>query len=1281
MILSKIKSIKNKIIAIILLTCFLTVGAGITLVVIMDINRIKDNMVQQTSIAAKLAGEGCVTALTFDYPDTARQNLKHLKSFPAVVNALVFDNKGELFAVYDKEVPIVPSQGFKLEKNHYYRGGHLHLVEPIVYQGKHYGMIYLKVRTAIEDQIIKGILYALSVLLGLLFLAYLIANFVQKIISRPILNLAETAGRISKKADYGVRLDDDTTGEISTLYTAFNQMLDTIQKREQERDNAEHSLLFKEQVVESTSSAIANADLDGTLTYVNFAFMRLFGYIVMTNVVGKPFYMFFETRETFELMLTSLVRQRQWTHETKVMKKNGSLFDAIVSADTILDNAGRPTSFVITVSDISLLRNASREMEKEDFLKTGEGIINDWLRGDLGMSKLASNLLGGLSQFVEFQVGAMYIADDAGILTLKGSYAVFDNNRTFKRRLKPGESLAGQAALEKRIIRVSRLPDDYFKISSGTGETAPNHLMAIPFVYRDETKGVLELGTIGSFKELDMELFKRITRIVAIAIHSSQSREKMQKLLEKTQLQSEELQSQTEELQSQQEELQQANEELEEQTQILEEQQADIKKKNRELEKSRWLVEQKAKDLKITSQYKSEFMANMSHELRTPLNSMLLLSDVLSDNRGGNLTEKQLEFAKSIHTSGLELLNLINDILDLSKVESGKMEFFLEPVAIEEFKKILLRTFGPVSAKKGLDFVITIENGLPEKMITDKQKLEQVLKNLMSNAFKFTSKGGVTLTIGRPEDEDVPLKKDLIQDNTIKFLVTDTGIGIRQENLDVVFEAFKQVDGTTSRKYGGTGLGLSISREMIKLMGGDIRLKSELDRGSSFAVFLPDSLSMEQLKTDDLSRASQSGTNNGSIVKSASLQTAMDPGDSYIIDDRNSVTPDDKCVLIIEDDLAFTKIVGDLAHGEGFKVIIAMEGETGLHFADYYSPSAIILDINLPGIDGWAVLQRLKENLKTRHIPVHIVSAENETQEAMKMGAVGFLSKPVTMERLETVFNKFNILLSTPVKNVLVVEDSSKQCQAVKKIIGNGDVKLFCACSGKEAEELLRTNNIDCLILDLNLPDRSGFDLLSVIKEDLFLKAVPVIIYTGKELAPSERVLLKEYADSIIIKNVNSPERLLDETTLFLHRVESNLSKPKRTILKQIYEKESLFKCKKILLVDDDMRNVFAINNILEEKGLEIKVGKNGAEALGCLKEDPDIDLVLMDMIMPEMDGYQAMTAIRKQKAFEKLPVIALTAKAMKGDRAKCIEAGANDYLAKPIDREKLLSMIRVWLY
>jgi len=724
-------------------------------------------------------------------------------------------------------------------------------------------------------------------------------------------------------------------------------------------------------------------------------------------------------------------------------------------------------------------------------------------------------------------------------------------------------------------------------------------------------------------------------------------------------------------LQAQQEELQVTNEELEEQAQSLKEQKENIHAKNIELLEAQESIQAKAEELEIASKYKSEFLANMSHELRTPLNSILILSQLLSGNKDAGLTEKQIESAQAIHSSGEDLLTLINEILDLSKVEAGKVELMPEELPIKTLIADITRIFSDLAQNKGTEFTIDTHGSVSvsHTLYTDPLRLQQILRNLLTNAFKFTDKGKVGLKISRP-DPAWCKGHDLPPDTALAFAVRDSGIGIPKEQQAVIFEAFQQADGSTSRKYGGTGLGLSISRELSKLLGGFIMLESEMDKGSVFTVVIPERITdpppLAQTQAPRPVPEQAKPMTLPPIAKQAS------PASTELIrDDRKDIRPKDKSLLIIEDDPNSAKIMLDFSRERGFKCILADDGETGLHFADYYKPSAIILDIGLPGIDGWTVLERLKSNPELRHIPVNFVSADDSSLDAMRMGAVGFLTKPITLENVGETFLKIENIITRPVRKLLVVEDDEIQSLSIRELIGDRGVETKIVATGTQAYEALTTSHFDCMILDLGLEDMSGFDLLDQIRKNPSCANIPVIVYTGRDLSQEEDRQLRRYTESIIIKGVKSPERLLEESALFLHRVEADLPKEKQNMLKLVHDKEKVLADKTVLLVDDDMRNVFALSSVLEDKNMTIIIARDGAEGVQKTQSHPEIDIILMDIMMPKMDGYEAMEKIRKTQ--KQLPIIALTAKAMKGDRNKCIEAGASDYLAKPVDTDKLI--------
>lgn len=974
------------------------------------------------------------------------------------------------------------------------------------------------------------------------------------------------------------------------------------------------------------------------------------------------------------------------------------------------------------------LNTMSLNLYEVDWLKTGKEKLEDEIRGELEPDELAERCIRFFVKHLEANLGGVYL-NNQGTLELRASYAFSDRKGNFN-KFAFGEGMVGQAALEGELLFFTECKDDVPVVNYGAGEKTPGNFVLAPIVLEGDVIGVMLIGSVTPFTELHKKFIRQNIANSAIRFGAAHSRKKIAALLAEAKSQQEELratneeledqtralreseavlQSQQEELrvsneeleeqtralkeseaelQAQQEELRVTNEELEERTKALEEQKNEIWVKNSDLQEAQEAVEKKVKELEVASTYKSEFLANMSHELRTPLNSILILSQILSGNKSANLNEKQIESAQAIHSSGADLLNLINEILDLSKVEAGKIDLIIEDVLLERVVGDLQRIYKDVAGDKGLNLVFDVSSSITQSIKTDNQRLQQILRNLLTNAFKFTKEGTVSLKITQPNPEHIK-GSSLNLEDSIAFSVRDQGIGIPEEKQRAIFEAFQQADGSTSRQFGGTGLGLSISKELARLLGGMIHLESEPGKGSTFTVIMPAEFLDKAIDTEDPPPSQITDTvieqkaeqePEKKVENNKQPETGI-PTNSVVEDDRKIVTTGSKSLLIIEDDKNFSKILCDFAREKGFMCLIAEDGETGLHFADYYVPSAVILDIGLPGIDGWTVMERLKDNPKLRHIPVHFMSAADSSMDAMRMGAIGYLTKPVSMEKVEETFSKLENMISKPVSRLLVVEDDTLQRQSIKELIGNSDVQTTAVATGTEAYEELQQESYDCMILDLGLEDMSGFDLLEKIRKNEQLAKVPIIIYTGRELTEQEENRLNSYAESIIIKGVKSPERLLDESALFLHRVEANLPAEKRKMLKMVHDKEAVLSGRKILLVDDDMRNVFALSSILEERNLDVVVARDGVECLEKLQESPDVDAVLMDIMMPRMDGYDAMRHIRKDSKLKKLPIIALTAKAMKGDRSKCIEAGANDYLAKPVNPDKLLSMLRVWLY
>ncbi|MBS9523888.1 response regulator [Litoribacter alkaliphilus] len=940
------------------------------------------------------------------------------------------------------------------------------------------------------------------------------------------------------------------------------------------------------------------------------------------------------------------------------------------------------------------LKHLSLDNENRTWLLTGNSELNNSIRGDRDLRELAQNIISFLAEYLEAQIGAIYLNEN-GALHLYGSYA-FNNRKGNTNVIEFGEGLVGQAALEEKTIVFSNIPKDYLPITSGLGTKEPNHIIVFPFIYNGELKGVVELGTADEFTDLERELLELMGENIAIAFHTNQSRTQTKELLEETQRQAEELEAQQEELRqtneelhtktsmleqsevelrAQQIELQQTNEELEEKATLLTDQKG-------RLEKAKIELETKAKELEMNSKYKSEFLANMSHELRTPLNSILILAELLADNRAKTLSDKDVEFAKNIHSSGNDLLNLINEILDLSKVESGKIELEAEQVELDELIKKIYKQFRELSVKKNIEFAVNYEDDdVKQPIVTDKLRLEQILRNLLSNAFKFTpSEGQVTFDVEIVRSNGNFGSKKLNQDpKVLVFRVTDTGIGIPKDKQGVIFEAFQQVDGSTKREFGGTGLGLSISREIATKLGGEIQLESEEGKGSVFTLYLPlDSGFIIEDYTSPVEDLDD-------LLEEASIQKPVeDPTAGVVVeieDDRHKIKATDKIVLIVEDDLSFANVLLKFVREKGYKGIIAHQGDVGLSLARHYQPDAMLLDVKLPVMDGTEVLRKMKTDPHLRHIPVQVISGYDKRKEGFELGAFDFLQKPLSQKDLTASFGRVEEFIKKKLKKLLIIEDNVQHNNAIQELIGNGDVRSFPAFSGREAEDMLNSDNFDCIILDLGLPDMTGIELMERIKANEKIRKTPIIVYTAKDLSKEEALKLNVLADTVVLKTVDSHDRLLDETSLFLHRVESKLPAEKQQIIRKLHRTDEVLKGKKILIVDDDSRNIFSLTNALEAEGLVCITAENGKVAVDTIQKESEIDLVLMDVMMPEMDGYEATQTIRKMSQFDHIPIIALTAKAMKGDREKCLASGMSDYVSKPVNINQLISLLRVWMY
>lgn len=950
--------------------------------------------------------------------------------------------------------------------------------------------------------------------------------------------------------------------------------------------------------------------------------------------------------------------------------------------------------------------------QNQSWVNSNLARVTELLHGVNSLQQVSQMFVSEFTPVLGALYGAIYIRQehlDPDKLTLMASYGGHGEIAS-PPAFSFGEGLVGQVALDKKSIALNEAPDHYVSVRSALGEAVPNHIRIFPAVFEDEVLGVIEFASFEAFTPVQEELLSGLAVNLGIILNNINRRLRVEELLRESQALTEELQVQSEELQSQQEELRRSNESMEKQTialkrseellqrqqeelehfnteliaktRALEEQVQEVEDKNREIEQTKIELERHAAQLSVTSKYKSEFLANMSHELRTPLNSLLILSQLLYENKEENLSAKQIEYAQTIHMSGADLLKMIDEILDLSKVDAGKMEINRETVRLEELTRFVTQNFEPVAQNKNIRLYVEVDSNVPKQVVTDGHRVKQILRNLLSNAFKFTTDGTVSLAIKSADRKELPFGLDKEQEY-LKLSVKDTGIGIPQDKMDIIFEAFQQVDGTTSRKYGGTGLGLSISQGLAGLLGGRIDASSTEGEGSSFNLYLPKESPSHLFLAEQEAAVSTSAVApfypQSNLVRPAEVPVIVD---NPLNDDRDLLgEAGGKWILIIEDDVQFAKILIDMSRGHGFNTLAAVQGDIGLNMAKEYIPDAIILDIQLPVLDGWSILNELKSNAETRHIPVHVISVVDEAKHGLMMGAIAFLRKPSDREHLEQAFTDIESFTEKSLKHLLVVEDDDVQRNSIIELIGHDDVVITAVSTGGEALQELREKHYDCMVLDLMLTDITGFDLLDQIRDDEDLKDLPIIIYTGKDLDKQEETRLRKYAESIIIKDVKSPERLLDETTLFLHRVEADLPEDKRRILQKLHNKEELFEGKKILLVDDDVRNVFALSSVLEGYRMNVIYAENGREALDMLKENRDTDLVLMDMMMPEMDGYEAMRQIRKMPEFSRLPIIALTAKAMKDDRSKCIEAGASDYVKKPIQTDQLLSLMRVWLY
>ncbi len=908
---------------------------------------------------------------------------------------------------------------------------------------------------------------------------------------------------------------------------------------------------------------------------------------------------------------------------------------------------------------IGNLRLTTERNEEQNWLKTNLARFTSMMQGQRDLAAVGKLLLSELVPLVNAHKGLIYKADDDGspYLSLLAKYAD-DPGRGYPARIEFGAGLMGQCAIDKRRILVSKLPPDTVPIGSALFDAVPRSLVVLPIVFEDRVKAVISLASLNEFDAVHLTFLEQLSASIGIVLNSIEATMQTESLLK----QSQQLAA---ELQTRQIELQQTNEQIELKAQQLVE-------RNAEVEDARRALEEQARELSLTSKYKSDFLANMSHELRTPLNSILILGQQLGDNVDGNLSPRQVEFAKTIHAAGTDLLNLISDILDLSKIESGTVTVEAEEVYVANLVDAIARPFRHEAETRRLNFSVTINDNVPRTIVTDAKRLQQVLKNLLSNSFKFTESGSVTLNVAVPNNAVHSAVINASQ--AISFEVSDTGIGIPPDKQKIIFEAFQQADAGTSRKYGGTGLGLAISRELATLLGGEIQLKSVHGEGSRFTLTLPQRLvTLPATDRDRETLSHQSRASRPVQIEARNVE--------QIKDDRDNLQPGDLALLIVEDDPHYARILVELARNNGFKVLTATHGTEAIQLANEYNPTAISLDVQLPDMLGWTVLGELKRNPATRHIPVQMVTLDDDRRHGLSRGAFAFLTKPASAGDLGSALARIKSFTESPRKRLLIVEDDDADQLSIEVLLGHTDLEITTVANGREALEFLRAHGSDCVVLDLQLPDISGFEVLEQIRDDAAIAHIPVVVFTGRELSVEEEQRLHAMARSVLVKGVESPERLLNETALFLHRVVSDLPPEKQRMLDSVNNSDEGLIGRTALLVDDDARNIFALSSVLERRGMRVLTATTGKEAISLLEASPETAIILMDIMMPDMDGYQTMEVIRAEPKWRRLPIVALTAKAMKGDREKCLDAGASDYLAKPVNTEQLLAVLRMWLH
>jgi len=1080
-------------------------------------------------------------------------------------------------------------------------------------------------------------------------------------------------------------------------------------------------------ILDTSEDCILSINEQGEILSCNPATQKLFQY-VKDELIGKNINMLMPAPFNGEhdsylqnYLSTGVKKVIGSGRELIGLKKDGLEFPIFLRVGEVKqDDSSVFTGFIRDITKEKVyeqnLQATNADLTHQSKLKSQIAGIAELTQGATQLGPLADKIISSLAEMTGSGHGVFYISEiirdfykkDQNVssdqsLILLGSYA-FKQRKNVTSKIALGEGLVGQCAKEKKSILLTQAPSDYIQINSALGEQVPLNILVEPIIFEQELVGVVELASFKEFTPLHQEMIHEVMLSLGVVINSIQNQETTKKLLRETQEQAEELQTQQEELKSSnenlieqtqllkvsEEELKQQSEELRVSNDELAQKQISLQKQKDEIETSQKKLTVKAKELTLASKYKSEFLANMSHELRTPLNSLLLLSKGLADNRKGNLNESEVEDARIIHDGGHSLLSLINDILDLSKVEAGKLNVHIEELSIKTLVNNLKKMFNPVANSRSLEFKIELADGVPKTIISDRQRVEQILRNLLSNAMKFTEQGCVTLSIDLAKADTRFVHSDLCADRAIGLSIIDTGIGIPSHKIQEIFEAFQQEDGSTSRKFGGTGLGLTIARELTRLLGGEIQLQSKQGEGSCFTLYLPYELTQSSLDENFNENTHSNSTEEKQIIGENKIQEIVLKTDKksvaqyssqFIGDDRDNIQPEDKSILIIDDDEIFAKILRDFSIEQGYKCLVAGDGRSGVYLAQQYQPKGIILDLKLPDIDGLQVLEQLKFSLRTRHIPVEIISGHcDEKTKILQQGAIGLLIKPVSENQLQDVLVKISDISCSEVKTILIVEDDQGNRKATTNLLENSGLEITSVATGQEGCKEILNNKYDCVILDLGLPDMTGFEVLKKVSKDSDLVLPPFIIYTGKEISDDEQKELQKYSSTIVIKGVGSAERLLDDVSLFMHNIETELIDNEDKI-RLLHDEDAMLKDRKILLVDDDMRNSYALSKKLIEIGFDVEMASNGKDAIDLLEKDPHFELVLMDIMMPVMDGNEATECIRKLPQFKNLPIIALTAKTMPEDRDKCLQAGVSEYITKPIDFDKLLSIMRIWLF